>query len=151
MTQDDFTAAYEHEQPVLYAALLGILRNAEDARDALQDALLQAWRQRDRFNPTRGSRGAWLLTLARSRGIDLLRRRAVRAAAAGPAVPASPPDMLDVRLALRALPANDRELLLLSFVEEFTNSELATRMGTPLGTVKARVRRAKKKLRRALR
>lgn len=76
MTADDFTRAYESCAPQLLRGLMRIFNDADEARDVLHEAILQAWRDRHRFDADRGSGGAWLHTIARTRALDRLRRLA---------------------------------------------------------------------------
>jgi RNA polymerase sigma-70 factor (ECF subfamily) len=143
-----------------YAALanglaLRILRNTADAEEVVQEVFLQAWRQADRYDPARGTPEAWIATLARTRALDRLRRRASRReepSDAAPATTATPPnvEVLAVRKALAGLPIAQRQALELAYYEGLTQSEIASRLGEPLGTIKTRIRTAMIRLREAL-
>lgn len=146
---------YDAHASLAYGIALRIVREPGDAEDVVQEAFLQAWRQAHRYDPARGSPQAWLSAIVRTRALDRLRRRAARRppAEAAPAAPrdASDPDaVLAVRTALQALSADQRRALELAYYEDLSQSEIAARLGVPLGTVKTRIRAAMIRLREAL-
>jgi RNA polymerase sigma-70 factor (ECF subfamily) len=127
-----------------------VLRDEELAEDAVQEAFLTAWRTCARFVPERASARAWLLTLVHRRAVDLVRRQERRKAEPleGAPEPESPPADEDALLrlerdrvvrALAQLPDREREALELAYYGGFTQSELAERLGQPLGTIKSRM------------
>jgi RNA polymerase sigma-70 factor (ECF subfamily) len=156
---------YDRYAPVMLAVVRRILGPAADAEEVLQESFLQAWIQADRFDPGRSSVATWLVLIARSRALDRLRSRRSRertaeAAAAGAAVHESSvaeshvlhaERRRRVREALIELPPEQRQVLELAFYEGLSQSEIATRTGAPLGTVKTRALLGMKKLRQALR
>jgi len=166
-----FEQLYDRYSAVLYALAFRIAAEASDAEEIVLDSFTQAWRDATRFRPERGSVIAWLTTICRSRALDLVRARGRRgklldsANAAEPdATPAmgSPPaasdrelDLLERRKwvadALRALSVPQRQAIELAYYEGLSHSEIAERLGEPLGTVKTRVRLAMEKLREMLR
>jgi len=132
-----------------------ILRNRSEAEDVVQEVFVQAWRQAGRFDPRRGSVEAWLCTIARTRALDRLRRRAARREEPGEAAPgATPPprteEALAVRKALDTLSGDQRRALELAYYEGLTQTEIAERLGEPLGTIKTRIRTAMIRLRDVL-
>jgi RNA polymerase sigma-70 factor (ECF subfamily) len=156
---------YRRHAGTLLALGLRILGAAGDAEDVVQETFLQVWRQAARYDPTRSSVSSWLVLMARSRAIDRLRNRRVAErvvhAAEGEAseVDTSPGAERNVffaerrariRRALAALPAEQREVIELAFFRGLTQSEIALKTSTPLGTVKTRTLLAMKKLRAAL-
>jgi RNA polymerase sigma-70 factor (ECF subfamily) len=156
---------YGRHAGTLLALSLRILSASGDAEDVVQETFLQVWRQATRYDPARSSVNSWLVLIARSRAIDRLRNRRVAErillAAEGEAreVDASPGADRNVffaerrariRRALAALPAEQREVIELAFFRGLTQSEIALRTSTPLGTVKTRTLLAMKKLRAAL-
>src|SRR5689334_11534176 len=73
-----FEAVYDRYSGTLYALLLRILLNAEDAQEVLQETFVKVWTSARMFDSVRGSEVAWLISIARSRGIDKLRARKIR-------------------------------------------------------------------------
>jgi RNA polymerase sigma-70 factor (ECF subfamily) len=122
------------------------------AEDCTQDVFLALWRSAARFDHRRGRLATWLLAITRNRAIELVRRRAVRPADlhAELEVPGSEEDPADVvqradvaqsvAIAMVSLPPPQYEALRLAFFEGLTHSEIAARLGLPLGTVKGRLR-----------
>ncbi len=162
-----FARVYDRYGPILFGLLLRILRSRPEAEDVLQEVFLQVWRQARSFDPARGRAFTWLVTLARSRAIDRLRavdsrERAARASAeeappAGEAQTWAEDDAVRaeraeaVRGALAELPEEQRQVLVLAYLEGMTQSEIAAAKGQPLGTVKTRTRTGLKRLSDALR
>jgi RNA polymerase sigma-70 factor (ECF subfamily) len=123
----------------------------DEAEDVLQQVFLDVWRSRDRFDPSRRVE-PWVLSIAHRRAVDHLRRQARSPVDPAATLPPDPPDLdratarfadrfadaLEVRDALDALPPEQRETLLLAYYGDFTQSQIAGRLGVPLGTVKAR-------------
>ncbi len=147
---------YDRYASLVNGLALRILRDPADAQDVLQAVFLQAWRQADRYDSSRGAPEAWLCTIARTRALDHLRRRAVlkeRPEVAGPPHPSVPPtvEKLAVRGALAELSKPQREALELAYYEGLTQTEIAARLGEPLGTIKTRIRSGMARLRVALR
>src|SRR5258708_29768201 len=73
-----FETLYDRHSSTLYALLLRILANPEDAQEVLQETFVKAWTNARMFDASRGSEVAWLISIARSRGIDRLRSRRIR-------------------------------------------------------------------------
>lgn len=157
-------ALYDRWSDRIHALAVHLLRDARDAEDIVEETFWQAWRGAARFDAARGSVGAWLLTICRSRALDRLRARRRRPEAtslddAPPAVdPAGDPmtSMVSketgriVRAALAELPAEQRQALELAYFKGLSQSEIAEQTGQPLGTIKTRVRLAMVKLREKL-
>ena len=157
---------YDRFAPLVLAVARRILGRAGDAEEVLQEAFLQAWNQADRYDAARSSVSTWLVLISRSRALDRLRSRGARdrtaAAAAAEPPPADTSSRLDehvlhrerrrrVREALAAIPEEQRRVLELAFYGGLSQSEIATRTGAPLGTVKTRALLGMKKLRQELR
>lgn len=128
---------------------------ADDAADAAQEVFVAAWRARAQYDPTRGNLAQWLFGIARNTCVTVHRRAARIPApmAEPPPRPAAPgredglPDRLILAGALARLPERQREVVVASFVEGWTNQEVAQRMNLPLGTVKSDIRRGLRALR----
>ena len=162
---------YDAFASLLYAVALRIVRVPEDAEEVVLEAFSQAWRTAPRFDPARGSAAAWLVSIARSRALDRVRagarvkRVADQAAASSPEGeapamgswqddPESSVERRDryarIAAAVRALAPPVREVVELAFTEGLSHSELAERLGLPLGTVKTRMRSGIRALRESL-
>jgi RNA polymerase sigma-70 factor (ECF subfamily) len=153
MARSDQTALaelYDRYGRVAWGLARRILRDEALAEDAVQEAFLAAWRTAARFVPERASARTWLLTLVHRRAIDLVRRQERRRAepleAAAEPGGGSVDDEAFLRLerervqqALAKLPDREREALELAYFGGFTQSELAERLGQPLGTIKSRM------------
>ena len=142
-----------------------ILGSTEDAEEVLQEVFVQAWSQAERYDQRRASASTWLVLITRSRSIDLLRNRKVRARTADNAGReqyqhhTSPEGVSNVlsderrkkmAAAMSKLPGEQREVLEFSFFLGWTQKQISEETGTPLGTVKTRTLLAMKKLRAAL-
>jgi RNA polymerase sigma-70 factor (ECF subfamily) len=147
---------YDRYAGLVNALALRILRDAAEAEDVVQEVFVQIWRQASRFDPDRGSPEAWLCTIARTRALDRLRRRTARREEPSEAAPApvvlAPrnEEALAVRKALEVLSSDQRRALELAYYEGLTQSEIATHLGEPLGTIKTRIRTAMIRLRETL-
>ena len=158
---------YDRYRRILFGVLMRILNNREEAEDVLQEVFLQVWRRAADFDANRGKPFTWLVTLARSRGIDRLRATASRervvttitGAEAGEAVEEVSDAATDairseqrgvVNSALSQLPEEQKRPLMLAYFEGLTQSEIATQLNAPLGTVKTRMRSGMMKLRELL-
>jgi len=137
------------------------LSNESDAEEVVADVLWQAWREAKAFDASRGSVSVWLVTLARSRAIDRLRANRARKPppAEQPVSEQVPDPALKIHQAQRAqilrtalgkLDSNERAALQLAYFSDLSQSEVAEKLGIPLGTVKTRMRSAMIKLREAL-
>ncbi|HZJ44511.1 MAG TPA: sigma-70 family RNA polymerase sigma factor [Pyrinomonadaceae bacterium] len=154
---------YDRYRVVLFGLLVRILNNREEAEDVLQEVFLQVWRRARDYDVDRGRPFTWLVTLARSRGIDRLRsvasRERVAAASARDPVEETSDAIADavrseqrgiVTSALSQLPEEQQRPLVLAYFDGLTQSEIAERLGAPLGTVKTRMRTGMLKLREVL-
>src|SRR6185295_9581606 len=159
-----FEALYDRYSSTLYALLLRILANPDDAQEVLQETFVKAWTNAKMFDAVRGSDVAWLISIARSRGIDRLRSRRIRGdredeagrelsgsfgfiekrTGADDAIQAE--ERSAVRSALSELPEAQRVALALAYFEGLSQSEIAERLGEPLGTIKTRMQLGMKKL-----
>ena len=149
---------YDRYDRVAYGLAYRILRDQALAQDAVQDAFLSVWRTAASFDPLRGKASTWLLTLVHRRAVDAVRREDRRRAQPLDDAPIASGDATDetaelreqrraVQAALAQLPPEQREALELAYYGGLSQSELAERLGVPLGTVKSRMFAALAKLR----
>jgi RNA polymerase sigma-70 factor (ECF subfamily) len=153
---------YDRFGAVAYGLALRVLRDEGLAQDAVQDAFLAVWRTAASFSPERGAARTWVLTLVHRRAVDLVRREERRRGdpLESAAEPASD-ELTDqqawlrfererVQAALRRLPDQQREALELAYYGGFSQSQLAERLGEPLGTIKTRMHTGLARLRELL-
>jgi RNA polymerase sigma-70 factor (ECF subfamily) len=152
-SSDDLALAelYDRFGRVAYGLALRILRDEALAQDAVQEAFLAIWRSADRFLAERAKASTWILTLVHRRAVDLVRREDRRRgepleSAAEPVAPETTEDEATtgferrvVQEALRRLTPEQREALELGYYGGLTQTELAERLGLPLGTIKSRM------------
>lgn len=154
---------YEAEAGFLLAIATRIVRHREMAEDVLHDAFLQIWRGARTFDPVRGAPRAWLVTIVRNTAYRKLKKTSAdqplnEVELAGHADDApSPCDLAELaddahglRKCLTQLDEHRRETILLAYVEGLSHSEIAGRIGAPLGSVKAWIRRGLQSLRKCL-
>jgi RNA polymerase sigma-70 factor, ECF subfamily len=158
--REAFAAFYDAYAPLAFGLLRRILRDPDEAAETLQDVFWELWRTAGDYDPGRGSPEAWVTIRARSRGIDRVRsiRRREEMLLVDGAVPdpaespsAAVEDRDTVRGALGELPANQREVIELAYLGGLTQSQIAARLGQPLGTVKTRMRLGMERLRERMR
>jgi RNA polymerase sigma factor (sigma-70 family) len=149
--QSALAERYDRYGRPAYGLAVRVLRDEALAEDAVQEAFLALWRTAARFVPERGKASTWILTLVHRRAVDLVRREERRRAdplesVAEPAGGAAADEEAWLRLqrervqgALQQLPDQQREALELAYYGGFTQSELAERLGQPLGTIKSRM------------
>ncbi len=149
--QSALAELYDRFGRVAYGVALRILRDEKLAEDAVQEGFLTAWRNADRFMPERAKASTWLLTFVHRRAVDLVRREDRRRADLLPAdaeltSTGSAEDDAWLRFerervqaALKQLPDQQREALELAYYGGFSQSELAERLGQPVGTIKSRM------------
>jgi RNA polymerase sigma factor (sigma-70 family) len=142
---------YDRFGRVAYGLANRILRDEKLAEDAVQEGFLAAWRNADRFMPERGKASTWLLTLVHRRAVDLVRREdRRRAEPLSESVEPKPSYSAEedawlrfererVQSALKQLPDQQREALELAYYGGFSQTELAARLGQPVGTIKSRM------------
>jgi len=156
-------AVYDRYRLILFGLVLRILHDREESEDVLQEVFLQVWRRAGTFDEARGRAFAWLATIARSRALDRLRAAGSRARLADEAALEQADEVSDAALdalnsetraivknALAELTDEQRKVLLLAYFEGLTQTEIAERLGDPLGTVKTRMRSGLIKLRELL-
>jgi len=148
--EDALGELYDRFGRVAYGLAYKILQDASLAEDAVQEAFLQVWRGAGSYRPERAKASTWLLTFVHRRAVDLVRREQRRRTlpeledpkTSGPgadeAVVARSRREI-VQDALRRLPAEQRQAIELAYYGGLTQSELADKLGQPLGTIKSRM------------
>ena len=141
---------YDRFGRIAFGLALRVVRDDRLAEDAVQEAFLALWRTATRFLPERSKASTWILTLVHRRSVDLVRREERRRAEPLEQAAETGGDATDevawlrlererVQGALRKLPDQQREAIELAYYGGFTQSELAERLGQPLGTIKSRM------------
>lgn len=164
-------ALYDRWAPLVHSVVMHILKDAHEAEETVEAAFWQAWRQASRYDVSRGTVSTWLTTIARSRALDRIRARnrireeswsrfdprQISALADAPAPghdPLAGAESAERReiviAAIQTLPQEQRETIEMAYFGGLSQSEIAARMGQPLGTVKTRARLAFEKLRERL-
>ena len=152
---------YDRYGRVAYGLALRIVRDRALAEDAVQEAFLAVWRSAGTFLSEQGKPSTWMLTLVHRRAVDLVRREERRRTETLDEVAHPTGEATDeeawlraqrqvVQEALRKLPPDQREAIELAYYGGFTQSELAERLGQPLGTIKSRMFTGLKRLRELL-
>ena len=164
--QSALTTLYDSTSRLVFGLVLRVVNDRSTAEEILLDVYTQVWRQASTYDSQRGAPLAWLMTIARTRGIDRLRsgklehqnRESLDAIGEISASTASPEaDSVTaerrqlVRKALESLSAEQREVIELAYYQGLSHSEIALKLGQPLGTVKTRTRLGMMKLRDMLR
>jgi len=149
--QSALAELYDRFGRVAYGVALRVLRDEKLAEDAVQEGFLAAWRNADRFMPERAKVSTWLLTIVHRRAVDLVRREDRRRAdSLSETADFASSDSAEenawlrfererVQAALKQLPDQQREALELAYYGGFSQSELAERLGQPVGTIKSRM------------
>jgi len=154
-------ALYDRYGRLAYSLIVRVVRDGALAEDLVQETFLRVWNRAQGFDAQRGALGPWLLAVARNRAIDYLRSAGGRERNALELEEVDHPSLYTdmerdilasdkariIRAALEKLAPNQREVIELAYFEGLTQTEMAERMGQPLGTVKTWVRTALKNLR----
>jgi RNA polymerase sigma-70 factor (ECF subfamily) len=161
--KDALARLYDRYAGALLGVAMRILRERRECEDLVHDVFLEAWQKARDFDPERGSVRAWLFLRLRSRALDRLKaagyarvdsleEREVRARVEVSSTAEDVGEAADhaaVRAMVEALPDEQRRVLELGYFEGLSSSEIAERLGLPLGTVKSRVAAAMARLRGA--
>lgn len=156
-----FAALYDRFAGIMLATAKRMLGDRGGAEDLMHDVFMEVWRNVDNYDPSRATVRTWILVRLRSRALDRLRSATVRREVttddvapreAAPVAedPSLAPDRAAVVAALRNLPDEQRMVIELSYFQGLTSSEIAERMGSPLGTVKSRSAAGLAKIRSAM-
>ena len=160
--REAFSRLYGFFAPRVKAYLMRIGCSAGEAEDLAQETLIKIWRKARLFDPQKASAGTWVYTIARNLRIDAARRLA--RPQLDPEDPMLTPEEepradvgleraerdARIRAAFDALPANQRRVVAMHFIEDEPHSVIAERLGLPLGTVKSRLRLAFGRIRKEL-
>jgi RNA polymerase sigma-70 factor (ECF subfamily) len=150
---------YDRYSGIVYGVALRVLGDTGVAEDVLQEVFLQLWRNPHAFDANRGKLATWLAVIARNRAIDHLRKRPLEDDIEG--LPISTGVNLEneaarrlavdkIRGVLSGLPQEQRRALEMAFFEGMTHTEIASKTGDPLGTIKTRIRAGLLALRKAV-
>ncbi len=158
-----FGALYDRFSPGLYSFVLRMVRDEKEAEDVLQEGFAHIWRRAATYDPARSSPFTWAVMILRNKAIDRLRvRRRIDRTLEKATVEFSHFPEADessaqeaerrdegtlVRSALTQIPAEQKQAVELAFFGGFTHEQIAEKLGAPLGTIKARIRRGLLKLR----
>jgi RNA polymerase sigma-70 factor (ECF subfamily) len=153
---------YDRFGKIVYSVIFAIVRDGGVAEDLVQETFLRVWNRAKTFDGQQGALGPWLLTIARNRAIDHVRSAGARIDRNAFELDAREhPSLFGdlerevvnsdqarlIRKAIAKLSENQRKVIQLAYYEGLSQSEMAKRMGQPLGTVKSWVRGALKLLR----
>lgn len=154
-----FSVLYDQTVQRVHALVRRFVKDDAAAQEVTEDVFFMAWSQAQRFDATRGSALAWLLTMARSKALDAWRQQAARwvhydseladdqlAQLAAPGGPSDIFEAADQQHALHAaldnVPPAARQMISLAFFQGLTHAEISAHLALPLGTVKTAIRRA---------
>lgn len=161
--REAFAEFYDRHAALMYSVATKILGNSNEAQDVLQEVCLQIWEKAGRFDPHLGRAASWAAILARNRAVDRMRalqRRSRLAEQAGQeqTTTTGPLDSVNelqfgheradlIQSAIQELPEEQRKAIELAYFSGLTQEEISKKLNTPLGTIKARIRRGLLKLR----
>ncbi len=162
--QTGLAELYDATSQLVFALALRILGNRHEAEDVVVEVYTQAWRSAHTYDASRGTPCSWLLTLTRSRAIDMFRSRKRERASdpleAANDVQSDTPNPEDatadaerhrfVRRAMERLSTEQREAIELAYFSGLSHTEIAMQLGQPLGTIKTRIRLGMMRLRELL-
>lgn len=152
-----FSRLYRLTSPKLYAIALRILKIEGPAQDCLQEAYTSIWRQAASYQRGKSAPMTWLVTIVRNRALDMLRRQRHDLLTEDTELDmlAAPDtdvqtDRMAIEKCLKELKESQRNCLVLAYYEGLTHPELATKLETPIGTIKTWIRRGLEQLRQCL-
>jgi RNA polymerase sigma-70 factor (ECF subfamily) len=157
--REALTRLFQLFAPRIKSMMLRLGADQAQAEDLTQEALLTVWRKAHLYSPEKGAASTWIFTIARNLRIDLVRRHSSKPwvdlddvelasdAPLGSDTVEQSQIIARVAKAIEHLPVDQRKVVELSFVQDLAHSEIAERIGIPLGTVKSRLRLAYERLR----
>ena len=157
--KEGFVRLYDEYAGLIYSVALRVLRNAAAAEDVAQEVFLQLWRNPTSFDPQRGRLAPWLAVITRHKAVDSLRKLKYEAGSSespladrvvSEASVHTSAECNRARRLMAQLPAEQRQVLELAFLDGLTHVEIAAHVSQPLGTVKSRIRLGLLSLRREL-
>lgn len=154
-----FADLFGHYGPRVKSYLVRLGANRATAEDLLQEVMLAVWRRADTYDPRQASVATWIFTIARNKRIDALRRE--RRPELDPSDPMLSPEPapdpaeevdagqweIHIAAAIREMPREQAEMVRLAYFDDLSHSDIAEKLGLPLGTVKSRLRLALARLR----
>ncbi len=160
--REAYADLFAYYAPRVKSYVMRLGADSATAEEIAQDVMVTVWRKADLFDRTQASLSTWIFRIARNRRIDVFRR--TRKPDLDPEEPLILPSAAPapereieaqeaerrVRAAMKELPPEQVELLLLAFYEGLSHSQIAERLGLPLGTVKSRIRLAFVKMKSGL-
>lgn len=156
---------YQRCSPKLYAVALALLRNEDLAEDILQDSFVKIWKRSATYNPSKGAAMTWMASIVRHRALDVLRSAhlqqernldqfAVEALADSTQDPSS---LAEIKASMAAildcmdqLKEEQKQCIIKAYCYGYSHDEISKSLATPLGTVKAWIRRGIKRIRECL-
>jgi RNA polymerase sigma-70 factor, ECF subfamily len=165
--EDALAALYRRHTPLLRTIISRVVNNDTDTDDLLQEVFVEIWNRVNRYEEAKGKALGWIVTLARRRAIDRVRRRQSYARAeerlrvqtfgeANAMHPSTDDEAMNgdtaeiFRRILATLPVAQREAIQLAYYSGLSQRDIARRTGIPLGTIKTRLELAVRKLRAAI-
>jgi len=158
-SQDAMAAVFDRYSRIVYCIALRVLREPGLAEDVMQEVLLQVWKRPQSFVSQRGNLAAWLSVVTRNRAIDVLRKRFPLDPIGDLPLP-DPRDMVlereqgwlldKVKAVLDSLPPEQQGALELAYFQGLSHTEIAEKTGSPLGTIKTRIRAGLASIRKAM-
>jgi RNA polymerase sigma factor (sigma-70 family) len=150
---------YDNYSKALFVVILQVVHHNAIAEDVLQEVFIKVWQNIGQYDPRKGRLYTWMLSIARNQAVDKVRSREFNNQAKTVELTSSVHNLSDGRMAmedtglrktLTQLPEENRKLLELAYYQGYTQEEIATMLGLPLGTVKTRIRSTILKLRKFL-
>lgn len=157
-SEQAMAAVYDKYSGIVYSVALRVLGDTGAAEDVLQEVFMQLWRNPGLFDSSRGNLGPWLAVITRNRSIDALRKRRPETDIEDVVISVQPDlagdaersiAMSKVRSVLGGMPMAQRMALEMAYFEGLSHTEISSKTGEPLGTIKTRIRTGLLALRKA--